>query len=54
MSNYQSYMTYKEKSGDKLTPPQNIKMAYTSFFGRIKVRDLFVGYYNVKESKNAE
>lgn len=54
LSNYQSYMTYKEKYGDKLTAPQNIKMAYTSFFGRIKVRDLFVGYYNVKESKNAE
>lgn len=53
-SNYRDYMKYKEKFGDKLTTPQNIKAAYTSLSGRMKIRDLFVGFYNVKEAKNAE
>ena len=47
-------MKYKEKFGDKLTAPQNVKAAYTSMSGRVKIRDLFVGFYNVKEAKNAK
>ena len=53
-SNYLDYMKYKEKFGDKLTAPQNVKAAYTSMSGRVKIRDLFVGFYNVKEAKNAK
>ncbi len=53
-SNYHDYMKYKEKFGDKLTAPQNIKAAYTSLGGRVKIRDLFVGFYNVKEANNAK
>lgn len=53
-SNYHGYMKYKEKYGSKLTDPQNIKAAYTSFFGRVKVRDMFVGFYNAKEAEHAE
>ena len=52
--NYNEYMKYKNKFGDKLTSPQNIKVAYSNFFGKVKVRDIFYGFYNVKEAKNAE
>lgn len=48
-SNYAEYMKYKNRYQDKLTDPKNIKIAYTSFFGRIKTRDMFYGFYNVKE-----
>lgn len=53
-ANYNEYMKYKDKFGDKLTFPQNIKVAYSNFFGKVKVRDIFYGFYNVKEAKNAE
>ena len=52
--NYNEYVKYKNKFGDKLTSPQNIKVAYSNFWGKVKVRDIFYGFYNVKEAKNAE
>lgn len=53
-TNYHDYMKYKNKFGEKLTSPQNIKVAYSNFWGKVKVRDIFYGFYNVKEAKNAE
>ena len=47
-------VTYKKMFGEKLTEPQNIKIEYTSISGRVKVRDMFYGFYNVKEAENAK
>lgn len=52
--NYQEYMNYKAKLGEKLTEPQNIKAVYSNLWGKTKTRDIFYGFYNVKEAKNAE
>ena len=53
-ASYSEYMDYKKKFGEKLTEPQNIKIEYTSISGRVKVRDMFYGFYNVKEAENAK
>lgn len=53
-ASYSEYMEYKAKFGEKLTEPQNIKVEYTSISGRVKIRDMFYGFYNVKEAENAK
>ena len=45
------YSAYLKKYGDKLSSPQKMPIVISNYFGKIKQKELFYGFYNIKEAK---
>ena len=46
------YNTYTQKYGKKLSAPQKLTIEISNYFGKVKQKDLFYGFYNLKGRKN--
>lgn len=46
------YNTYKQKYGEKLSAPQKLTVEISNYFGKVKQKDLFYGFYNLKGRRN--
>ncbi len=45
------YSTYLKKYGDKLSSPHKMPIEISNYFGKVKQKELYYGFYNIKEAK---
>ena len=46
------YNLYAQKYGDKLSAPAKLPIEISNYFGKVKQKELYYGFYNLKGTKN--
>lgn len=48
------YNGYVKKYGEKLSKPRKLTVEMSNYFGKIKSKDIYYGFYNLKDAKNGK